>query len=72
VELTTEAEEFLLPLSGADDGSTPFNFFSGERGVLPTEDSSAESYLVTDESVTATKGSVVFLYDSVRSILPVS
>ncbi|GJY75000.1 hypothetical protein Tco_0479431 [Tanacetum coccineum] len=40
--------------------------------VSLTEDSSAESYSVAEESVTATEGSVVFLYDSARSILPVS
>ncbi|GKE73542.1 hypothetical protein Tco_1535583, partial [Tanacetum coccineum] len=101
-ELTTEAEEFLLPLSGAEDGlfimapfkvsalnvdfdlkidlivfgpevgSAPFNFFSGGKGVLQTEDSSAESYSVAEESVTATEGSIVFLCVSAGSILLVS
>ncbi|GKG60620.1 hypothetical protein Tco_0614182, partial [Tanacetum coccineum] len=50
----------------------PVKFFSGGRRVLQTEDSFAESYLVAKESVTTTKGSVVFLCDSARSILPVS
>ncbi|GKC46442.1 hypothetical protein Tco_1064164, partial [Tanacetum coccineum] len=101
-ELTFEAEELLLPLAGAEDGSfimtpfkvsalnvdfdlkidlivfrlkigsTPSNFFSGGRGVLQTEDSSAESYSVTKELVTSTEGSVEFLCDSAGSILPVS
>ncbi|GKE33805.1 hypothetical protein Tco_1453127 [Tanacetum coccineum] len=102
VYLTFEAEELLLPLAGAGDGSfivTPFkvsalnvdfylkidlivfgpeigstssNFFSGGRGVLQTEDSSAESYSLAEESLTETDGSVVFLCESAGSILPVS
>ncbi|GKG50067.1 hypothetical protein Tco_0518841, partial [Tanacetum coccineum] len=97
-----EAEELLLPLAGAEDGSfsltpfkalalnvnfdlkidlivfdpkvgsTPSNFFSGGRGVQQTKDSSAKSYSVAEESVTTTNGSVVFLYDSAGSIIPVS
>ncbi|GKG47318.1 hypothetical protein Tco_0504515, partial [Tanacetum coccineum] len=50
-----------LIVFGLETGSTPSNFFSGGIKVLQTEDSFAESYSVTEESVTATKGSVVFL-----------
>nr|GEW24042.1 hypothetical protein [Tanacetum cinerariifolium] len=97
VELTFEAEELLLTLAGAEDGSfimTPFevsalnvdfdfkidlivfgpeigstlsNFFSRGRRVLQIKDLSAESYSVAEESLTATKGLVVLLYDSARS-----
>ncbi|GKD72733.1 hypothetical protein Tco_1331015 [Tanacetum coccineum] len=71
-ELTFKAEELLLPIARAEDGSTPSNFFSGGRGVLQTDDSSVESYSVAEKAVTATEGSVVFLCDSARNILPVS
>ncbi|GKA29046.1 hypothetical protein Tco_0715291 [Tanacetum coccineum] len=101
-ELTFEAEELLLPLAGAEDGSfiltpfkvsafnmdfdlkidltlfdpkigsTPSNFFSGGRGVLQTEYSSAESYSVAEESVTVIEGPVVFLCESAGSVLLVS
>nr|GFB17019.1 retrovirus-related Pol polyprotein from transposon TNT 1-94 [Tanacetum cinerariifolium] len=37
-KLFLEAETYLLPLAGAEDGSTPTNFSSGGRGVLQTED----------------------------------
>nr|GEV63363.1 hypothetical protein [Tanacetum cinerariifolium] len=87
-ELVLEAEELLLPLAGAEDGSfnvIPFkvlalnvdfdfniyltlcgpesNFFSRGRGVLHTEDSSAESHSGAEELDTTAKGSSVFLYD---------
>ncbi|GJW09037.1 hypothetical protein Tco_1571460 [Tanacetum coccineum] len=38
-----------LIVFGPEIGSAPSNFFSGGRGVLQTEDSSAESYLVVEE-----------------------
>ncbi|GJX50244.1 hypothetical protein Tco_0277089 [Tanacetum coccineum] len=53
-----------------ETGSAPANFSSGGRGVLQTKDSSAESYLVAQESVIATKGSVTC--DSAGRSLPVS
>ncbi|GJV86625.1 reverse transcriptase domain-containing protein, partial [Tanacetum coccineum] len=43
-----------LIVFGLEIGSTPSNFFSEGRGVLQTEDSSAESYSVTEESLVAT------------------
>nr|GFB42717.1 hypothetical protein [Tanacetum cinerariifolium] len=46
-ELTFEAEELLLSLVGelrmSKNRFRPSNFFSGGKGMLPTEDSSAES-----------------------------
>ncbi|GKE69553.1 hypothetical protein Tco_1527625 [Tanacetum coccineum] len=55
-----------------DTGSTPPNFSSRGKQVLQTKDSSAESYLVVEESVIATEGSVIFTYDSAGRILPMS
>ncbi|GJZ41385.1 hypothetical protein Tco_0588271 [Tanacetum coccineum] len=57
---------------GAEDGSAPVHFSSGGRRVLQTKDSSTKSYLVAEESVIATKGSVIFTCDSAGRILPVS
>ncbi|GJS68044.1 hypothetical protein Tco_0682609 [Tanacetum coccineum] len=57
---------------GPDTGSTLANFSSGERGVLQTKDSSAKSYSVAEESVIATKGSIIYICDSARRILQVS
>ncbi|GJU01896.1 hypothetical protein Tco_1112234 [Tanacetum coccineum] len=75
-ELTFEAEVLFLPLAGAEDGSfimTPFKAsalnadlnFKIDLIVFGQE-------TVSDESVDGqqTGGSVVFLYDSVGSILP--
>nr|GEU82853.1 integrase, catalytic region, zinc finger, CCHC-type, peptidase aspartic, catalytic [Tanacetum cinerariifolium] len=42
-ELFLEAEELLLPLAGAEEGSAPVSFSSGGRGVLQTKDASGES-----------------------------
>ncbi|GKC12700.1 hypothetical protein Tco_1009482 [Tanacetum coccineum] len=59
-----------LIVFGPEIGSTPANFYSGGRGMLQTKDSSAASYSVaeelviaTEESVIASKGSVIFTCD---------
>ncbi|GKB30187.1 hypothetical protein Tco_0869588 [Tanacetum coccineum] len=43
-----------------ETGYAPANFSSRGKGVLQTKDSSAESYSVAEESVIATKGSIIF------------
>nr|GEV70555.1 hypothetical protein [Tanacetum cinerariifolium] len=69
VELDFKIDLIVFDL---DTGSAPASFSSRGRGVLHTEDSSAESYLVTEESVTVTKGSFTFICDSGGRIVPVS
>ncbi|GKE90230.1 hypothetical protein Tco_1567705 [Tanacetum coccineum] len=61
-----------LIIFGPETGSIPFNFSKGGRELLQTKDSSTDSGSVAEESVTATRESVVLICDLAKRILLVS